>query len=256
MGASRASRHRYARYAAMPISTYRFTRDHLLPPDQHSRRWSGPPVPFLLARGGCPVTHCQLACLLATIREDSFPSFRVPLVSLPILPRIFSRQGRCGSPSFPILPPPYLVPPAPTSPCIIIWSSWVSSASLQPCPAFFFLWGRIFCLQPILSTLELFGVLFDSFPLSTPPFPLVFVFPTDHPPSLTISTFFPSSCTSYGSTLSTSSSVTRVILLLRTYLAGILQVYMLGETSPGPYLFFSNLPFQGTLLFYLFGCDA
>jgi hypothetical protein len=39
-------------------------------------------------------------------------------------------------------------------------------------------------------------------------------------------------------TLSASGSVTRVILLLRTYLAGLLQVYMLaGPTIPQPCLF-------------------
>jgi hypothetical protein len=63
----------------------------------------------------CPVTHCQLAqpaCLLAG--EDSSPdslSFRLPvallfsLAPLRILPRIIPLRGRCGSPSFPILPP-------------------------------------------------------------------------------------------------------------------------------------------------------
>jgi hypothetical protein len=98
VGASRAYRHRYARYAAMPVSPYRFTRDHF-PPDQHSGWWSGPsPFFFRLV-----VTHCRLACLLAmTIGEGIFSFLLVSLGSLSLFcPGFFSRRGRCGSPFVP-----------------------------------------------------------------------------------------------------------------------------------------------------------
>ena len=140
------------------------------------------------------------------------------LAPLCILPRIIPLRGRCGSPFLPY-PAPYLVLPIGPVPLVSL------SGALGLSRRCFLLPG-VFGLLTTLSTLNRFG----SF---SPPFsPQLPLFPTDQLPLPTSTTSYRPSA-SRGSTWSTFGSVTRVTLLLRTYLAGLLQlqVYMLEGTS-------------------------
>lgn len=121
MGASRAYRHRYARYAAMPNSPYRFTRAHLFGPWTSSRVVWTATLLLLSDVGGCPVTHCPLAqpaCLLVAFRGGFLP--RLPFLSLASCSLAWLLSVSCPGlshsgedvdhPSFPILPPTWCFP--------------------------------------------------------------------------------------------------------------------------------------------------
>lgn len=224
MGASRAYRHRYARYAAMPVSPYRFTRDHL--PLTNFPAGGLAPRPF---PSDLPLPRYQLDCLLAiTIGEGILTFLLVSLGSFCLYcPGFISRRGRCGSPFVPYPAPLHGV----SFPLVSLSGVLRLFGVCLARPLRSFLVG-LPTLQPALSRLDVYGDFgLVHFPLSTPPlhtfsrqspFPSLFysldlLIMLMHPPDLT---------------LSTSGSVTRVILCLRTYLAGLLQVSSAGGTVP------------------------
>lgn len=214
------------RYAYLAIPLY----PRSSPPDQHSGRWPGL-RPFLSWLEGRPVTHCQLAqpaCLLRLLGRIPPLPFAC-LCSLSILPRIIPRRGRCGAP-FPSLSSPLLG--ASRSPLYhyLEFLGFLGVPSAVLCFLFFpdifacALYSRLWiCSVFLLIRLRSLRPLTLSFRPITP-FPTTMI-------------YLSSSCIP-DSTLSTFGSVTRVILLLRTYLAVSLQVYMLEGTSPSHVCFF------------------
>lgn len=255
----------------MPLCRYAHLAIPLYPrssPFPLTQQLSGGLGHFPSGLEGCPVTHCQLACLFACYDCLSGRYPPLPWLSLCLLcPGLLHAGEDVDPPSF-LSSPPYLV--LPVSPCMITWSSSdffgvFSSPSFAFC---FFrrrLWLTTFTLDS--GWICLMFVRLIPLPFSTPPLPQLCLSFRLITPFLSLSyshNFSPHPHASPGLTLSALGSVTRVILLLRTYLAGLLQVYMLAGTSiPQPCLFFSNLPLPFVLGYTIvwdfilfFDCDA
>lgn len=170
------------RYARLAIPLY--PRSSFPPDDQHSGGLGH--VHFLLA-WVCPVTHCQLACLLRLSgRIPPLPS-RVPLLFLPILPRIYFTPGKMW------IPPSFLSSPlhgVSQFPLYHYLEFLEFLASLQPVFCFSFFVGvfacnlhsRLWiCSVPLFDP---FSSLYISSPNSITPFT-----PTTLPPSRLLSRF-------------------------------------------------------------------
>jgi hypothetical protein len=108
VGASRAYRHRYAlamplcRYAHLAIPLY--PRSSPFPLNPTNSSWSGPLSLFPSGLEGCPVTHCQLACLFAC-----YDPFAISLLAY-FCPGLL-HAGEDVDPPFFV---PYPLPPPPT----------------------------------------------------------------------------------------------------------------------------------------------